>query len=80
MSDDDWYGVPDELVPVTCPNCFEETGEDIPLIRASISVPERLTMKMVIFGTCPRCGESVACVYWLEEDADDEDIFPALTN
>ena len=76
----DWEDVPDEDVPVCCPNCFGDTGEDVPLVFASLSAPLRLTLKMVLFGTCLKCGESVACVYQLSDEDDEEDIFPHQTN
>ena len=82
MSDEEWYGVPDDKVPITCPNCYDETGIDIPLKKARMIEPENLTVRIVLWGECPRCGESVAVCYHHVDatDVDDDEIFPTLTN
>lgn len=68
----EWADIPDEYIPVCCPNCYEDFGEDVPLINPGMSLESaRLMLRIVLYGTCSRCGESIACFYSLEDEPED---------
>ena len=68
----EWDDVADDHVPVCCPNCFDDYGVDEPLINPGLNQESvRLTLQIVLYGQCTVCGESIACVYTLQEEPED---------